>query len=84
MGGEAVIRFQAERSSGYKPSVRRGFKCLNAKDTIKDVNRITKYWKTGQWLWEACVTDLEKPPPQGPPAQSADLKDKTGVESAES
>lgn len=50
----------------------------------KDVKRITKYQKTGQWLWATCVADLKKPPVQGPPAQSVDLKDKTGVESAES
>ena len=50
----------------------------------KDVKRITKYSKTGQRLCETCVADLEKPPAQGPPAQSADLKDRTRVESAES
>ena len=50
----------------------------------KDVKRITKYSKTGQWLCETCVTDMEKPAAKGPPTQSAELKDKTGVESAES
>jgi len=50
----------------------------------KDVKRITKYEKTGQWLCETCVADLEEPPAQEPPTQSADLKDKTGVESPES
>ena len=44
----------------------------------KDVKRISKYEKTGQWLCETCVADLEKPPLQIPPASSTNDKNKNG------
>ncbi len=44
----------------------------------KDVKRITKYSKTGQWLCETCVTDLEKPPVQIPPASATSDENKKG------
>ena len=44
----------------------------------KDVKRITKYSKTGQWLCETCVADLEKPPVQMPPATSTGDENKKG------
>jgi hypothetical protein len=44
----------------------------------KDVKRITKYSKTGQWLCETCVADLEKPPVQIPPASATSDENKKG------
>lgn len=44
----------------------------------EDVKRITKYWKTGQWLREMCVADLEKPPVRTPPASSISDENRKG------
>ncbi len=50
----------------------------------KDVKRITKYAKTGQWLSEACAAASENPSVQGPPASPAAPEDEMGVETSES
>ncbi len=42
------------------------------------MKRITKYSKTGQWLCETCVADLEKPPEQIPPASASSGENKDG------
>ncbi len=44
----------------------------------KDAKRITKYSKTGQWLCETCVADLEKPPVQVLPASATGAENKKG------
>ena len=44
----------------------------------KDLKRISKYEKTGQWLCETCVADLEKPPMQIPRASSTSENGKNG------
>ncbi|MHC4477857.1 MAG: hypothetical protein ACYTEL_19620 [Planctomycetota bacterium] len=50
----------------------------------KDVKRIRKYEKTGQWLCETCLAAHEKPPRQEPSPTSAPPKERDGRQEAES